>query len=97
MRHAQEAILDETHPHDRSFHWYVIAETDDGATSERVVVDLHPARLGRCYDAFWDRFAVAGSMPVVADSVTAFLGGLLAADGEPYWSDGLPGSRDAYD
>jgi hypothetical protein len=59
VRHAQRAILGEEHPDDRSFHWYVIAEDDTTGTAERTVIDLHTKRLGRCYDAFWDRFAVA--------------------------------------
>jgi hypothetical protein len=62
LRHAQQAILGEKHPEDRSLHWYVIAEDDTSGTAERAVIDLHPARRGRCYDAFWDTFAVAGSM-----------------------------------
>jgi hypothetical protein len=97
VRGAQAAVLGEVHPNDPSFYWYVIAEMDDSATSERVVIDLHPGRLGRCYDAFWDRFAIAGSMPVVAASVTELLQRLLDANGEAYWSDGLRGSADAYD
>jgi hypothetical protein len=97
VRSAQAAILGEAHPDDRSFHWYVIAETDDSSTSERAVVDLHPDRLGRCYDAFWDRFAIAGSMPVIAESVTELLERLRHADGDAYWSDLREGSADAYD
>jgi hypothetical protein len=97
VRGAQAAILGEIHPNDRSFYWYVIAEMDDSATSERVVIDLHPHRLGRCYEAFWDRFAIAGSMPVVAASITELLEHLLDANGDVYWSDGLPGTADAYD
>ena len=97
VRSAQRAILGEAHPDDRSFHWYVIAEEDEGGTSERVVIDLHPDRLGRCYEAFWDRFGVVGSMPTVASSVTNLLERLLAANGEPYWSDGPTAGPDAYD
>jgi antitoxin YokJ len=75
----------------------VIAEGDTTGTAERAVIDLHPARLGRCYDAFWDRFAVAGSMAVVATSFTDFLTRVIEAGGAAYWSGQALGMGDAYD
>jgi hypothetical protein len=38
-----------------------------------VVVDLHPARAGRYYDAFWDTYGVVGQMPTVAFTVAGVL------------------------
>ena len=97
VRRAQPALLGEVRPEDRSFHWYVIAETDAAGTAERAVIDLHPARLGRCYDAFWDRFAVAGSSAVVAWSFTDFVARVIDAGGAAYWSSQSLGMGDAYD
>jgi len=97
LRHAQHVILGEKHPEDRSFHWYVIAEGDTSGTAERAVIDLHPARRGRCYDAFWDSFAVAGSMDVVATSFTDLLTRVVEAGGAAYWSGEALGMGDAYD
>jgi antitoxin YokJ len=97
LRHAQQAILGEKHPEDRSSHWYVIAEDDMSGTAERAVIDLHPARQGRCYDAFWDSFAVAGSMGVAATSFTDFLTRVIDAGGAAYWSGQALGMGDAYD
>ena len=97
VRHAQRAILGEEHPEDRSFHWYVIAEDDTTSTAERTVIALYPTRLGRCYDAFWDRFAVAGSMPVIAMSFTDLLTRVIDAEGAPYWSSETLQLGDAYD
>ena len=75
VRQAQRVVLREAYPNDRSAHWYVIAEQDTTGTAERAVIDFHPARLGRCYAAFWDRSAIAGSMAVVATSFTDLLTG----------------------
>ena len=40
-------------------------------------VDLHPARAGRYYDAFWDSYGLAGQMPVLAISVAELIHQLL--------------------
>jgi antitoxin YokJ len=84
---AQEAILGERRDKDRSAQWFVIAELDDSSTALRAVIDLDPRRLGRVYDGFWDRFGVAGSMPVIALSFTDLLERLVESSGEPYWAD----------
>ena len=97
VRHAQRALLGEQYPDDRSFHWYVIAEDDTTGTAQRAVIDLCPARLGRCYDAFWDRFAVPGSMAVVATSFTDLLTRVIQARGAVYWSTQTLAIGDAYD
>jgi hypothetical protein len=95
--YAQEEVLGEREEADRSAHWYVIAEDSDDSTAERVVIDLHGSRLGRCYEAFWDRFGVAGAMPVVARSFSELLDRLRESDGKPYWSSNPPDLGDAYD
>jgi len=97
VRHAQRAVLGEEHPDDRSFLWYVIAESDESGTAERAVIDLDARRLGRCYDAFWDRFGVAGSMAVIATSFTDLLTRVIHAKGQAYWSSQPLGMGDAYD
>ena len=94
---AQDAILGGRYPDDRSISWYVIAEESEASTAERVVMDLERRRLGRCYEAFWDRFGVAGSMPVVARSFSELLDRLAASDGAPYWSADQLDLGDAYD
>ena len=94
---AQEAIIGERDEHDRSAHWSLIAEDDNSSTALRAVIDLDPQRLGRVYDGFWDRFGVAGSMPVIALSFTDFLERLVQSSGEPYWADEDLGLGDAYD
>ena len=94
---AQEAIFGERDDDDRSAHWFVIAEDDVSSTALRAVIDLAPRRLGRVYDGFWDRFGVAGSMPVIALSFSDLLERLVESSGEPYWADDDLGLGDAYD
>lgn len=94
---AQEAILGERYGDDPSAGWYVIAEDSEAGTAERVVIDLGPGRIGRCYEAFWDAFGIAGSMPVVARSFSDLLDRLRASEGSPYWSGADLGLGDAYD
>lgn len=94
---AQNDLLEERDETDRSVDWYVIAEEAEHTTAERIVIDLHPDRLGRCYEAFWDRFGVPGSMPVVARSFSELLERLRAHGGAPYWSTEQLDRGDAYD
>jgi antitoxin YokJ len=82
---------------------YVIAESDEGATAQRITIDLDPTRLGRCYYSFWDSYPSRGSMGIVAFSFAELLGRLLEFEGEdgerfPYWlaADFAP-VADAYD
>lgn len=60
----------------------IVDNGEGGATEEHVVIDLHPSRLGRCYETFWDRFGLAGDMPVVARTFAELLDWLLATEGE---------------
>jgi hypothetical protein len=81
---------------------YVIAESDEGGAAERITIDLHPDRLGRCYYSFWDSYPTRGSMGVVA-SFSELLGRLLEFEGEdgelfPCWrADDFVPVADAYD
>ena len=61
---------------------YVAAEEDDRVAVVRVGIDLNPARVGRCYDIFWDQYGQPGVMPVIARSFTEFLQLLLAFAGD---------------
>jgi hypothetical protein len=60
----------------------VFADDGGSSTDEHLVVDLHPSRLGRYYETFWDRFGGVGDMPVVALRVMDALSWLLETDGQ---------------
>lgn len=81
---------------DISDSWYVIA---CGGSEEVVSIDCSPSRLGRCYDSFWDRHAVAGSCAIVAMSFVELLVELYRSEGEDwYWLQAdWHAYRDAYD
>jgi hypothetical protein len=89
-------IVGEQVPDDITSSWYVVAR---GGSGECLSIDLHPDRLGLCYDSFHEVHGVAGSSPVVARSFTELVRRLLAGDGghwywlEPGWSP----LGDAYD
>lgn len=69
--------------HDPSDDWYVIAKS---GSDQLVSIDLSPERLGRCYDSFWDRHAVAGSSPVVARSLEELIVCALQSEGKTlFW------------
>ncbi|HEX6681617.1 MAG TPA: hypothetical protein VF062_02430 [Candidatus Limnocylindrales bacterium] len=69
------------YPDDLTNGCYVIADGGNGMSTEpHVVVDLHPARAGRCYAAFWDTYGLVDQMPVVARDVAGLLRWLLASD-----------------
>ena len=82
---------------DRSDDWFeLVFDGPDLA----VVIDLHPDRIGRCYDGSSDGYGLRGSMPVVATSFTDLLD-RLRSNTDPtrlYWT--LPSWQplgDAYD
>lgn len=83
---------------DISSHWYVVAN-GGGTTIDLVSIDLDPARLGRCYDSFWDVHASPGNCAVVATSFTDLLRRALASRDESWWwtEDAFEGLGDAYD
>ncbi len=68
---------------DISWSWYLVGE-GDGA--ERITIDLAPERNGRCYDSFWDSYAMPGYSPIIAFSFTELLLRLLENQGDHwYW------------
>ncbi len=81
---------------DRSDYWYLLAR---GSSGEGISIDLHPDRLGRCYDSFWDRHGLAGSCPVIALSFLDLLTRLMDSGGAHwYWLEADFGSLgDAYE
>ena len=61
--------------------WYVIVDLHD---SNYLSIDLNSKRMGRCYQTFWDSYAVIGETPIVANSFRDLLERLLENKGD-YW------------
>lgn len=76
--------------------WHVIGRTFN---NDLISIDLHPARLGRCYDSFYEVHGVPGSCEVIAASFSAMLMEFLNDPGDGwYWtSPGWPRLGDAYE
>jgi hypothetical protein len=91
---AEEIARDD--PEELTNGCFVFAETGPGSTDSLIVVDLHPRRVGRYYNASWDTYGLVGEMPVVARSVAEAVRQLRATEGH---SATLPdlGYGDAYD
>lgn len=80
---ANPVIVGEMCPVDISSSWYIIGRNDSG---DYLSIDLHPARLGRCYDSSFDRHGVVGESQIIAVSFTDLLLRLFNAGGAyPYW------------
>lgn len=76
--------------------WFVLADLEN---TDYIVIDLNPQRSGRCYQAFWDSYAVVGETPIVAMSFTELLKRLIENRGE-YWyflEDDFEPFGDAFD
>ena len=95
---ANPVIVGEKCEYDISSHWYIIADIGNG---NYLTIDLHPDRLGKCYDSHWDTHGVVGSSTVVANSFTDLLIRLLESKGTGnswYWyKDDFVSLGDAYD
>lgn len=78
---ANPVIVGEQYEDDISAAWYIFAVT---ANREYITMDLNAERLGRCYDSFFDRHAVAGSCAIVSLSFFEFLERFLYNEGD-YW------------
>ncbi|MFG6487199.1 SMI1/KNR4 family protein [Roseateles sp. BYS78W] len=93
---ANLAILGLGLQQDISDDWYLLARS---GSQQSVSIDLHPSRLGHCYDSFWDRHAVAGSSTVIALSFSKLLQQTVAFAGRGlYWLEpGFKDLGDAYD
>ncbi len=83
---------------DISESWYVVA-SGVGSGIDLISIDLHPDRLGRCYDSFWDVHASPGNCDVVATSFTDLLRRALLSEADSWWwtEDPFEGLGDAYD
>jgi antitoxin YokJ len=69
---------------DISEFWYIAAKSGE----QYITIDLHPQRIGRCYDSFWDRHAVAGSCPIIAKSYRELIQRLVCSSGDSwFWLD----------
>lgn len=76
--------------------WYVIVDLHD---SNYLSIDLNKKRRGRCYQTFWDSYAVIGETPIVASSFSDLLERLVENQGD-YWyflKDEFVPLGDAYD
>lgn len=72
------AVLGDVFDDDISASWYALVFDGNG---DYLSIDLHPERLGRCYDTFHETFASPGSTPIVATSFTDLLERLLQDEG----------------
>lgn len=94
---ANPILVGEKCEYDISSHWYIIADIYDG---NFLTMDLHPERLGKCYDSHWDTHALVGSSTVIAHSFTTLLTQLSAqgAGDTWYWEQSnFVSLGDAYD
>lgn len=94
---ANPILVGEKCEYDISSHWYIIGDIYDG---NFLTIDLHPERLGRCYDSHWDTHALVGSSTVIAPSFTALLTQLWNTQGASEWYWEQPSFKslgDAYD
>ena len=92
---ANPIIRGELGEYDISYDWFIIAQSEP----QYISIDLHPDRLGRCYDSFWDRHAMRGYCPVLSRSFTELLANLVEAEGKQlFWlSQEFDSLGDAYD
>ncbi|WNS46925.1 SMI1/KNR4 family protein [Paenibacillus sp. MMS20-IR301] len=93
---SNPVIIGEVVEDDITSDWFIVAHDGNG---DYLSIDLHPQRLGKCYDSFWDRHGVVGECQVVARSFTELLNQLVQNNGERwYWLDeDFPPLGDAYD
>ncbi|GGG70428.1 SMI1/KNR4 family protein [Paenibacillus radicis (ex Gao et al. 2016)] len=93
---SNPVIVGEQVEEDISSHWFIIAHDGNG---DYLSIDLHPKRVGKCYDSFWDRHGVVGDCPVVARSFNELLNDLVQNNGERwYWlKEDFESLGDAYD
>lgn len=68
---------------DISAAWYVIGTML--RAEDKIIIDLNPARQGRCYDGFYQTYAT-GDMRVIANSFAELLEQLFRAGGDTlFW------------
>jgi len=93
---ANPVIVGERAEYDLSSSWYIVA---DASNRNYVTMDLHPERLGRCYDSSMGRHGNPGSCPIIAMSFVEFLNNSLRERGKYlYWLESeFVSLGDAYD
>lgn len=75
--------------------WYALVNVRDG---NYLGIDLHPARLGWCYDCFHETYGEAGYTAIIAKSFTELLNHIADAGDSPFWlEDDFQDYGDAYD
>nr|WP_277815976.1 MULTISPECIES: SMI1/KNR4 family protein [Lysinibacillus] len=79
---ANPIIVGEKCEYDISSHRYIIADLGNG---NFLTIDLHPDRLGKCYDSHWDSHGIVGSSTVVAKSFTDLLMRLFESKGDSWY------------
>ena len=94
---ANPVIVGEPCPEDITDTWHLVADGRDG--SQFISLDLHPDRLGRCYDSFHETHGLVGDSPVIATSFTQLLERLVSSSGRRwFWLEpGFESHGDAYD
>jgi hypothetical protein len=70
---------------DISWSWYIIGEGEPSLGGWYVTIDLSPARLGRCYDSFWDVHPFNST--IIAHSFTELLLKLFPYEGDDWIRD----------
>ena len=96
LRPSNPVIVGQQVDDDISATWYIAAS---GGGGEFISIDLHPDRLGRCYDSFREVHGVPGSCAIIAQSFTDLIERLIASKGSHwYWLDPeFESLGDAYD
>lgn len=80
---ANPVIIGELCEEDISSEWYIICKDTE---NNYITIDLAKARLGRCYDSFWDRHGVVGECAIVATSFTELISRLFSSQGKSiFW------------
>src|SRR5436190_21183044 len=70
-------------------YWYALAHVRDG---NYFAIDLHPSRLGRCYDVFHECFLdMPDECAIIALSFTELLQRTAAAGDNAWWLAGFKG------
>jgi antitoxin YokJ len=93
---ANPVIVGQEYADDITASWHIIADDGNG---DYLTIDLHPERLGRCYDSFHETHGLVGDCPIIARSFSELLHRLHENAGAHwYWlRPGFVPIGDAYD
>src|SRR5262245_9597659 len=67
---ANPIIVGQEYADDITASWHIIADDGNG---DYLTIDLHPERLGRCYDSFHETHGLVGDCPVIVSQWTGSL------------------------